>query len=237
MSTAHTPFVAVTAFVLIFFSWPTFAAGDADKGAKIFSACAACHSLEPGRHLTGPSLDHIYGRKAGTAEGFVRYSQALKQSKIVWDEKTLDGWIKKPDALVSGNFMQFPGIADAKARADLVAFLKNASAKDVPGDAPAAGGMMGGMMQAPKLPNLKQAPAENQVKTMRYCRDSYFVTLATDETVPYWEFNLRLKTDASTNGPAKGKPVLVGAGMRGDRASVVFASPEEISRFIEQRCE
>lgn len=237
MHTTYTPFVLTAAFVLIFFSLPTSAAGDADRGAKVFGACAACHSLEPGRHLTGPSLDHIYGRKAGTAESFVRYSQALKRSKIVWDDKTLDAWIKKPDALVLGNLMQFPGIPDPKARADLVAFLKNPATKSGSDSAPGTGGMMGGMMQAPKLPNLKQAPAENQVKTMRYCRDSYFVTLATGETVPFWEFNLRLKTDSSTNGPAKGKPVLVGAGMRGDRASVVFANPDEIGRFIEQRCE
>lgn len=92
------------------------------------------------------------------------------------------------------------------------------------------------MMQAPELPKLQQAPAENQVKSMRYCRDSYFVSLGNGETRPYWEFNLRLKTDSSANGPSKGKPVLVGAGMRGDRASVVFSNPAEISQFIEQRC-
>lgn len=209
------------------------AAGDPEMGAPVYRACAACHSLEPGRHLTGPSLAQIYGRKAATTEVFVRYSKALKESKLVWDEKTLDAWIKKPEALVPGNLMSFPGIADPKARADLVAFLMNASAKG----APAAEGMMGGMMQAPKLPNLQQAPAENQVKAIRYCRDSYFVTLATGNILPYWEFNLRLKTDASANGPAKGKPVLVGAGMQGDRASIVFANPAEIGRFVQQRCE
>lgn len=233
MPTAYTPFVLIAALIL---STPASAAGDSDRGAKVFGACAACHSLEPGRHLTGPSLDRIYGRKAGGAEGFVRYSPALKQSKIVWDEKTLDAWIKKPEALVPGNLMQFPGIPDPKARADLVAFLKDPVTKGGTDSAPGMGGM-GGMMQAPTLPNLKQAPAENQVKAIRYCRDSYFVTLATGKTVPYWEFNLRLKTDSSANGPAKAKPVLVGAGMRGDRASVVFANPDEISRFVERRCE
>lgn len=59
----------------------------------------------------------------------MRYSQALKQSNIVWDEKTLDAWIEKPDALVPGNLMPFPGISDAERRADLIAFLKSASAK------------------------------------------------------------------------------------------------------------
>ncbi len=213
-----------------------YAAGDPQKGAQVYGVCAGCHSLEPGRHLSGPSLANIYGRKAGTAEGFVRYSNALKQSKIVWDEKTLDAWIKKPDTLVPENLMPFPGIPDPQARANLIAFLKNAGAKSATAGAP-AGGMMGGMMQTPDLPNLKQAPAENQVKTIRYCRDSYFVTVANDKVVPYWEFNLRLKTDSSASGPAKDKPVLVGAGMRGDRASIVFSNPGEISRFVQQRCE
>jgi len=52
-----------------------------------------------------------------------------------------------------------------------------------------------------------------------------------------WEFNLRLKTDASALGPPPGKPVIVGAGMQGDRASIVFSSPDEISSFIKESCE
>ena len=52
-----------------------------------------------------------------------------------------------------------------------------------------------------------------------------------------WEFNLRLKTDSSALGPQAGKPVIVGAGMQGDRASVVFAAPAEISGFIKELCQ
>lgn len=226
----------VSGSALFLLAASAYAAGDLQKGAQAYGVCAGCHSLEPGRHLSGPSLAHIYGRKAGTVEGFVRYSTALKQSKIVWDEKALDAWIKKPDALIPNNLMPFPGMPDPEARAHLVAFLKNAGIKGETAGPP-AGGMAGGMMQAPELPNLKQAPAENQVKAIRYCRDSYFVTVATDKVLPYWEFNLRLKTDSSASGPAKDKPVLVGAGMRGDRASIVFSNPAEISRFVQQRCE
>jgi cytochrome c len=51
-----------------------------------------------------------------------------------------------------------------------------------------------------------------------------------------WEFNLRLKTDSSNDGPQAGKPVIVGTGMQGDRAAVVFAAPEEISAFIKSAC-
>lgn len=55
---------------------------------------------------------------------------------------------------------------------------------------------------------------------------------ASGETHKIWEFNLRIKTDSGARGPAPGKPVITGAGMRGDRANVVFASPGEISGFI-----
>lgn len=95
------------------------AAGDAERGAAVFQQCAACHSVEPGRHLTGPSLAHVWGGKAGSAEGYRRYSEALLRSGIVWDEQSLDKWLTKPDALVPGTAMAFAGIPDAPARASL----------------------------------------------------------------------------------------------------------------------
>ncbi len=58
----------------------------------MFGQCAACHSVEPGVHLTGPSLAAIWGRRAGTVGGFGRYSSALKHAGITWDAPTLDGW-------------------------------------------------------------------------------------------------------------------------------------------------
>lgn len=235
MTTNQVPLATIVIAALAFFLMapPAFAAGDPQKGAKVFGACAACHSLEPGRHLSGPSLAQIYRREAGTVEGFLRYSNALKESTIVWDDKTLDAWLKDPQALVPGNLMAFPGIPDPQARADLLAFLKTADADGAPAKTPRMGGMMG----ASELPDLKRLPAENQVKAIRYCGDSYFVTLANGETLPFWEFNLRLKTDSSASGPSKNKPVMIGAGMRGDRASIVFSNPAEIGRFVQQRCE
>lgn len=50
------------------------------------------------------------------------------------------------------------------------------------------------------------------------------------------EFNLRIKTDSSPNGPLKEQPVRVSAGMQGDRASVAFPDPAEISAFIRLSC-
>jgi cytochrome c len=208
------------------------AAGDPVRGAQAFRACAACHSIEPGEHLTGPSLANVFGRKAGTVESFQRYSEALKSSGVVWDEKSLDAWLRDPAKLVAGNLMTFRGIPDARVRADLIAYLKAASE----GEAAEAPTGRGGMVQAPRLADLKKADVESLVKEIRYCRDTYHVTTAEGKTFPIWEFNLRFKTDSSDRGPRKGQPVLVGAGMMGDRAFVVFSDPTEISAFVKNQC-
>lgn len=90
-------------------------------------------------------------------------------------------------------------------------------------------------MQARKL-DLKVAPPEGQVTSIKYCGDTYTVDTADGKSQKIWEFNLRFKSDSSKQGPAPGKPVVVGAGMRGDRGSIVFASPGEISSAIKQVC-
>jgi cytochrome c len=84
--------------------------------------------------------------------------------------------------------------------------------------------------------NLKNAPPQGQVASLSHCGDTYTVRTADGKVDKVWEFNLRLKTDSSKLGPSPGKPVIVGAGMQGDRASVVFATPGEISDFIKQSC-
>jgi cytochrome c len=199
--------------------------GPPQDGLKAYHACAACHSLEPGRNLTGPSLANLFGRKAGTAPGFQRYSEALKGSNIVWNEQTLDAWLRNPAKFIPGNDMVFPGIQSDTVRRDLVAFLKSADTN------PAA------RTASPHLPDLKKAAPENVVQSIRHCGDTYFVATADGKTHKIWEFNLRFKTDTSESGPAPGKPAIVGAGMRGDRASVVFSSPAELGRFITARCD
>jgi cytochrome c len=211
------------------------AAGDAKTGARAFRACAACHSLQPGRHMTGPSLAGMWDRTAGAAPDFTRYSPALRSSGITWNERTLDAWLADPKALVPGNTMIFPGLEDAKTRADLIAFLKAADQGGPAGQAP-AGGMQGGMMGAPRLTDLKTVGPERQVTAIRYCGDSYRVTTAAGELPPFWEFNLRFKTDSGKTGPVKGRPAIMPAGMMGDRASVIFSDPAEISAFIQKRC-
>src|SRR5262245_20764390 len=97
------------------------------RGQRAFGACAACHALEPDRNMTGPSLANLWNRQAGSLQSFDRYSPALKSSGIVWDDKSLDEWIADPQRFIPGNHMTFPGVKDARARADLIAFLKRAT--------------------------------------------------------------------------------------------------------------
>ena len=213
-----------------------FAAGDPKHGASVFQqACAACHSIAPGEHMTGPSLADAWGRKAGTAKGFLRYSDVVKKSSIVWNEVNLDKWLTNPARFISGNAMTFPGIQDSKQRADVIAYLKTVAEGKAPQSAQPQGAM-GGMMVGGKRTNLKQADPNTQVTAITYCGDTYALKTAAGATHKFWEFNLRFKTDSSSYGPSSGRPVIAGAGMQGDRASVVFSSPGEISTFIKQSC-
>jgi cytochrome c len=213
--------------------------GSSPRGQRVFGACAACHSLQPDKNLTGPSLANLWNRKAGSVTSFSRYSPALKSSNIVWNDETLDEWIKDPQHLVPGNEMTFAGIKDAQPRADLLAFLKEAQ-KGTPQTAQQEGGpiggMMGGMMGGGQVPNLKKLYSAQRVQTITYCKDTYTVTTANGRARQFWERNLRLKTDASDDGPQKNAPALVDAGMMGDRADVIFADPSEISPFISSKC-
>lgn len=184
--------------------------------------------------MTGPSLARIWQRKAGTVEGFPRYSEAMKHVDLVWTEVTLDRWLTNPEGLIPGTSMTFPGLRESKARQDVVAYLKALSEGKAPATAQRGRGMM--MNMRPAREDLKKAPPPGQVTAISHCGDTYNVRTADGTDNKVWEFNLRLKTDSSALGPRPGKPVIVGAGMQGDRASVVFATPNEISRFISERC-
>jgi cytochrome c len=213
-----------------------YAEGDAQAGARAFNACAACHSLTPGRHMTGPSLADIWEKQAGTIAGFPRYSEALKSSGLAWTFESLDAWLANPRAFIPKSRMTFPGIEDAKTRADLIAFLQAVSSGQMKAEGgDMGGGMMGGMMGG-EAQSLKNLPPSQQVAAIRFCGDTYDVTTADGEVLQFWEPNLRFKTDGSADGPPVGKPAIVSAGMLGDRASVIFAAPAEIGGFIESRC-
>ena len=96
--------------------------GDAGAGRLVFRKCQACHSLEPGKNILGPSLAGIIGRKAGAEPGY-NYSPAMKQANFVWDAKALDAYLSDPQKVVPGNKMPFPGLKTDHDRADVIAYL------------------------------------------------------------------------------------------------------------------
>nr|WP_245660856.1 c-type cytochrome [Polaromonas jejuensis] len=98
--------------------------GDVVRGEQIYTRCFACHALE--RDRAGPRHCGLFGRKAGTVAGF-EYSSAMKKSGIVWNEKTLNLFLANPAKAVPGTSMGYAGVTDAQERADLVAYLKQAS--------------------------------------------------------------------------------------------------------------
>ncbi|SHH91761.1 c-type cytochrome [Pollutimonas bauzanensis] len=103
-------------------AWPqAVASGAAARGAAIYSRCLACHAWAYDR--TGPRHCGLFGRQAGTAPGFA-YSPAMKDSRIIWDEETLNRFLENPMKMVPGTSMGYAGITDARERADLIAYLK-----------------------------------------------------------------------------------------------------------------
>lgn len=118
--------VALMAGVLLLGSHAALAEGDAAAGEKVFRKCKACHTLEAGKNKVGPSLHGLFGRKAGSVEGF-KYSDAMKESGITWDAETLNQYLTKPKDMVPGTRMAFPGLKKEEDRANLIAYLQEAT--------------------------------------------------------------------------------------------------------------
>ncbi len=101
-------------------------AGDTAKGEKIYRKCKACHALEAGKNKIGPTMHGVFGRTAGAVEGF-KYSKAMKESGIVWDETTIAAYLADPKGYIPKNRMAFAGLKKEKDRDDLIAYLKEAT--------------------------------------------------------------------------------------------------------------
>jgi len=106
---------------------------DVDKGKKVFRKCKACHEVKKEKNKVGPHLINLFGRKAGTLEGY-KFSKAMKakgaDEGLVWSEEVLLEYLVKPKDYVKGTKMAFPGLKKEKDRVNLVAYLKTFSKID-----------------------------------------------------------------------------------------------------------
>ncbi|MEC7559212.1 MAG: cytochrome c family protein [Pseudomonadota bacterium] len=99
-------------------------AGDIEAGAKVFKKCKACHVVDKEKNKTGPHLVNLFGRTAGSLEGY-KYSKAMKASGIVWDEETLAGYLRAPKKYVKGTKMAFVGLKKDADIENIIAYLKS----------------------------------------------------------------------------------------------------------------
>ena len=98
-------------------------AQDAAAGEKVFSVCKACHQAgDKAKNAVGPMLNGLFGRKAGSIEGY-NYSNEYKNSGVTWDDATFMEYIKDPKAKIPGTKMIFAGIKDEQKIKDLIAYL------------------------------------------------------------------------------------------------------------------
>ena len=118
--------VAAALISLMALSTPALAEGNIKAGKKIFKKCKACHDVKEGKNKVGPSLYNIVGATAGKVDGF-KYSKAMAESGLVWDEANLRAFVTKPKELVPGNRMAFAGLKKEKQIDDLIAYLNSVS--------------------------------------------------------------------------------------------------------------
>jgi len=99
--------------------------GDIARGRLALGSCRTCHLPDKGAgNHNGPNLFGVFGRKAGTREGFLYYSDEMKNADLVWTSELLDLWLANPDKFLPNSAMIFPPISDAQRRADLIEYLK-----------------------------------------------------------------------------------------------------------------
>ena len=107
----------------------TCAEGNAKMGKKTFRKCESCHSLESGENKVGPSLYSIFGREAGTEQGF-KYSQAMANATFIWNEKSLNNYLENPKKYLRGTKMTFNGLKKQSQRDNVIEYLKNTTGFD-----------------------------------------------------------------------------------------------------------
>ncbi len=123
MMTALMRTCGVLLAVLIVHGGPVRAEGDPEAGAKVYKKCIVCHDIETEKNKVGPHLVGVFGRTAGSVEGF-RYSQALSNSGIVWDDETITAYMRNPRTYIPGNRMAFAGLKSDQDIIDVIAYMK-----------------------------------------------------------------------------------------------------------------
>jgi cytochrome c len=97
---------------------------DAASGERAFKQCASCHQVGVNaRGSFGPQLNGLFGRRAGSTPDYA-YSDAMRNSGIVWDERTLAAFLRDPKKTVPGTRMRFWGIGDDNEIKALQAYLR-----------------------------------------------------------------------------------------------------------------
>ena len=121
--------ILFTAAALTVFSGAIAAAQDIGKGATVFKQCAVCHKIGAGAtNGIGPELNGLDGRRSGSVPSYI-YSDANKNSGMIWNEATFEEYIKDPKAKIPGTKMVFVGIKNEQAAKDLWAYLKQFDAQ------------------------------------------------------------------------------------------------------------
>jgi cytochrome c len=106
-------------------------AGDAERGRLAFGPCRTCHYPEAFMgHNNGPNLHRIFGKVAGKQAGFAYYSEPFKAARFVWTPQLMYAWLENPMAMFPGSSMMSLGVPDPQRRADLIAFLEQASVRE-----------------------------------------------------------------------------------------------------------
>ena len=100
-------------------------AGDPVAGEKVFKKCKACHVVDTEKNKTGPHLVGLLGRTAGSVDSYKKYSKAMKASGIVWNAKTLDGYLANPKKYLKGTKMAFAGLRKEKDRQNIIAYFES----------------------------------------------------------------------------------------------------------------
>ena len=108
------------------------ASADAERGQKLFKACAACHTpTNGGANKVGPNLWNVVGRTMASTDGY-KYSSAFRKMEGAWDYEMLNQFLFKPKAFVPGTKMTYAGIKAVSKRADIIAFMRSLSSNPLP---------------------------------------------------------------------------------------------------------